>query len=94
MAQVQSQLATLTIQLQELAKGKEKHKEVWCVTCRKEGHHKNECPTFKYYLATGAPNPLATGGGVWCEICRMMGHHPTACPLMQKYQSTCQKLIL
>jgi hypothetical protein len=34
MAQVQSQLATLTIQLQELAKGKEKHKEVWCVTCR------------------------------------------------------------
>jgi hypothetical protein len=52
MAQVQSQLAALTIQLQELVKGKEKHEEVWCVTCRTKGHHKNECPTFKEYLAT------------------------------------------
>jgi hypothetical protein len=93
MAQVQSQLATLKIQLQELAKGKEKCEEVWCVTCRKEGHHKNECPTFAYYLAIGALNPLATGGGVWCEICRMMGHHPTTCPLMQKYQSTARSLF-
>jgi hypothetical protein len=47
MAQVQSQLATLTIQLQDLAKGKEKCEEVWCTTCRIEGHHKNECPTFQ-----------------------------------------------
>ena len=47
MDQVQSKLATLTIQLQEIAKGKEKHEEFWCVTCRKEGHHKIECPYFK-----------------------------------------------
>jgi hypothetical protein len=46
MAQVQSQLAALTIQLQEIMKGKEKHEGVWCITCRTEGHHKDECPTF------------------------------------------------
>jgi hypothetical protein len=32
--QVQSQLAVMTIQLQDLVKGKEKCKEVWCTTCR------------------------------------------------------------
>jgi hypothetical protein len=65
------------------------HEEVWCTTCRTKGHHKNECPTFKEYLATGALNPL----GVWCEICKMMGHHPTTFPLMQKYQSTARNLF-
>jgi hypothetical protein len=89
MAQVQSQLATLTIQLQELAKGKEKcMKKSGVPHAERKGHHKNECPTFREYLATGALNPLAPGGGVYCEICRTMGHHPTSCPLMQKYQST------
>jgi len=89
MAQFHSQLAALTIQLQKLAKGKEKCKEVWCVTCRMEGHHKNECPTFQQYLNTGALIPL----GAWCEIFKMMGHHPTTCPLMQKYQSTTRNLF-
>jgi hypothetical protein len=32
MAQVQSQLAALTIQLQEITKGKEKCEGVWCIT--------------------------------------------------------------
>jgi hypothetical protein len=53
-----------------------------------EGHHKNKCPTFKYYLSIGALNPLGPRGGVYCEICKMMGHHPNTCPLMQKYHST------
>jgi hypothetical protein len=88
MDQVESQLTSLTIQLQELAKGKEKHQEVWCTTFRKECHHKNECPTFQEYLAAGAPNPLARGGWVWCEIFRILSHHLTTCPLMHKYQRT------
>jgi hypothetical protein len=25
---------------------KDKREVVWCTTCRTEGHHKNECPTF------------------------------------------------
>jgi hypothetical protein len=74
MAQVQTQLASLTIQLAELTKGKEKREQVWCITCRTEGHHKDECPTFAQYLVTGAPNPLPGGG--YYEICKKWGHHP------------------
>jgi hypothetical protein len=77
----------LKIQFQDLDKGKEKHEEVWCVTCKKEGHHKKECLAFAYYLDIGGLNPLAMGGGVWCEICRTMGHHPTACPLMRSIRA-------
>ena len=29
---------------------KNNHGEVLCDTCRMEGHHKNEWPTFKYFL--------------------------------------------
>jgi hypothetical protein len=47
MAQVQSQSVVLTIQLQDIVKGKEKRKEVWCTTCRIEENHKNECPYFQ-----------------------------------------------
>ena len=34
MAQVQTQLIALRIQLQEIANGKEKHMEIWCTTYR------------------------------------------------------------
>jgi len=61
MVQVETQLASLTIQLEMLTKGKEKWEQVWCTKCRNEGHHKDECPTFVHYLATGAPNPLSGG---------------------------------
>jgi hypothetical protein len=91
MAQVQTQLVALTIQLEELTKGKEKQEQVWCTKCRTEGHHKDECPTFTQYLETGAPNPLPGGG--YCEICKKWGHHPTECPLLQKYQSTPRNLF-
>jgi len=89
MDQVQSKLEALTIQLQELAKGKERHEEVWCITCRIKGHHKNYFPNFKDYFSIGVLNHL----GVWCEICKMMGHHPTTCSLMQKYNSTARNLF-
>jgi hypothetical protein len=58
MAQLQSKLEVITIQLQDIVKGKEKRKEVWCTTCRIEGHHNNECLDFQQYLNTRALNPL------------------------------------
>jgi hypothetical protein len=78
--------------LSEITKEKEKHEQVWCITCKTEGHHKDECPTFAQYMATGAPNPLEGGVG-YCEICKTWGHHPTAFPLLQKYQSTPKNLF-
>lgn len=58
LAQVQTQLATtFTNQLQEMLKGKAVCEQVWCTTCRTEGHHRNECPILGNSTAsTGAPN--------------------------------------
>ena len=58
MAQIQNQLANLTLQLQDIKKGKEIREEVWCSKCRTEGHSREHCPVFAEYLASGAPNPL------------------------------------
>jgi hypothetical protein len=58
MAQVQSQLDVLRIQLSKIMKGNEKHKHVSCITCKTEGHRKEECPKFTQYMAIEAPNPL------------------------------------
>jgi hypothetical protein len=80
MTQVQMQLVSLTIQLAELTKGKEKCEQVWRTKCRIEGHHRDECPTFMQYLETSALNPLPRVG--YCEICKKCGHHPTECPLL------------
>jgi hypothetical protein len=91
MAQVQTQLASLTIQLEDITKGKEKCEQFWCTKCRTEGHHKDECPTFMQHLETGAPNPLPGGG--YYEICKKLGHQPIECPLLQKYLSTPRKLF-
>jgi hypothetical protein len=86
MVQVQTRLVALTIQLAELTKGKEKREQVWCITCRIAGHHKDKCPAFAQYFVTGAPNPLRGGG--YCEICKTWGHHPPNFPLLHKYHST------
>jgi hypothetical protein len=86
MAQVQKQLSSLTIQLENLTKGKEKWEKVWCTKCRTEGHHKDEYSVFSQYLESGASNPLPRGG--YCEICKKWGHHPHDSPLLQKNLST------
>jgi hypothetical protein len=65
MMQVQTQLAALTIQMEEMTKEKEKHEQVWCIKCRIEFHHKDECPIVTQYLETREPNPLPGGG--YCE---------------------------
>jgi hypothetical protein len=76
-------LKNLTFQLNQ-NKGKEKREVVWCTTCRTQGHHKNECPTFTQYMETRVPNPFPTGGP-WCEIYKTHGYDPYHCPMMQKY---------
>jgi hypothetical protein len=82
--EMKEDLKNLTFQLNQ-NKGKEKREVVWCTTCGTEGHHKNECPTFTYYMETGVPNHLSTGGP-WCKICKTHGNDPYHCPMMQKYQ--------
>ena len=46
MNQIQTQLENMTLQLQDIKKGKEHRKEVWCTRCRTEGHQKDQCPDF------------------------------------------------
>lgn len=58
MAQIQSQLANLTLQLQDIKKGKKTREEVWCTKWKVEGHSKEHCPIFAEYLASGVPNTL------------------------------------
>ena len=58
MVQIQNQLANLTLQLQDIKKGKQVREEVWCTKCRTEGHSKEHCPVYAEYMVSGAPNPL------------------------------------
>lgn len=58
MVQIQSQLANLTLQLQDIKKGKEIREEVWCTKCKTKDHSKEHCPVYADFLAAGAPNPL------------------------------------
>ena len=68
MVQIQSHLANLMIQLQDIKKGKESQKDLWCTKCRTDGHTKDNCLTFMNYVASGAPNPLNGKGIPWCRI--------------------------
>ena len=58
MVHIQLQLANLTLQLQDIKKGKEGQVDLWCTKCRTDGHTKDNCPTFMNYVTSGAPNPL------------------------------------
>jgi hypothetical protein len=53
LAQVQSHLANLTMELQDMAKAKVVHKNVWCTICHTEGHNRNECSKLGNYTSTG-----------------------------------------
>lgn len=85
MAQVQSHLDALTLQLQDISKQKERREDVWCTYYRSEGHFKNQCPVLLQYMATRAPNLVSQEEGLWCEICKTRGHKPENCHLLQKY---------
>ena len=69
MVQIQSKLANLTIQLQDIKKGKEAQEDLWCTKCRMDEHTKDNCLTFMNYITSGAPNPLNGHGIPWCHIC-------------------------
>ena len=58
MVQIQNQLANLTLQLQDMKKGKQVREEVWCTKWRTKGHSKEQCPVYVEYMESGAPNPL------------------------------------
>ena len=74
MNHIQSQLEKLTIQFQDINKGRELRENVWCTQCQTERHHKDQPPYFLNYLLSGAPNSLNQGGLPWCQICQTSGH--------------------
>ena len=43
MNQIQTQLANITLQLQDIKKYKEYHDDLWCTWCRADGHTKDTC---------------------------------------------------
>lgn len=68
MVQIQNQLANLTLQLQDIKKGKQVRQEVWCTKCKTEGHSKEHCPVYVEYMVSGVPIPLPQAQDPWCEI--------------------------
>jgi hypothetical protein len=84
--ELKEDLKNLTFQLNQ-NKSKDKREVVWCTTCRTEGHHKNECPTFTQYMAAGMPNPCYQQEDYGAKSVRNQGHDPYHCPMMQKYQT-------
>jgi len=76
MSQIQTQLASLSLQIEDMRKEKGKRTDIWCIRCRTEGHDKEHCPALSDYLAAGAPNPLRpTAAMPWCDVCRTR-HRP------------------
>ena len=74
MIQIQSQLANLTIHLQDIKRGREVQEDLWCTRCHSNGHTKDECPAYMNYVLSGASNTLGAQGFPWCNICQTRGH--------------------
>lgn len=72
---IQHQLANLTLELQDVNRGKETRLEVWCTKCKAEGHYKDQCLMFRDYLGSGANNRVNPGSSLWCAISREAGQH-------------------
>jgi hypothetical protein len=58
MSQILSQLTSLSLHVEDMKKdkGKDKREDIWCVSCRSEGHDKEHCLLFHEYLASGTWN--------------------------------------
>jgi hypothetical protein len=78
--ELKEDLKNLTFHLNQ-NKNRDKPEDVWCTTCRTEGHHKKEFPTFAQYMEIGMPN-LLPQGGLWCKIFKKSGHDPYHCTMM------------
>ena len=46
MNQIQEHIANLMLQLQDIKKGKEHHKDLWCTRYHIDGHTKDTCADF------------------------------------------------
>ena len=80
---IQSQLASMHMELQSLKKGNEVQNEVrakvWCLKCKGHGHDKDHFPIHQNYLVEGGPIPLkleniaglSTRVVPWCSICQI-----------------------
>ena len=71
-AQIQAQLAEMSLELCNMKKGKAIREEVWFMRCKEEGHDKEQCPALRNYLNTGAPSPFKKNV-LYCETCRTTG---------------------
>lgn len=60
--QIQSQLESFHMELQDFKKGKEAQSEmcseVLCTKCKVEGHHKDQCLVYHDYVVVVGPNIL------------------------------------
>jgi hypothetical protein len=50
LAHKQSQLANLTMQLQDIEKAKVARERIWCTTCRSKGHHREVPEDVSYSI--------------------------------------------
>ena len=87
MAQIQLQLASLSLYIQDIKKGKEIREDVQCISCKTEDRHKDVCPTFLDYLASGAPYALSSQGMPWCRVFQTRGHCSEECLYLHKIVS-------
>ena len=62
MIRIQSRLANLTIQLQDMKRGKEAHEDIWCTRCQTDGHTKYEILTYMNYISSSGSNTLNNQG--------------------------------
>ncbi len=46
-AQIQAQLAEMSMELRDIKKGKTVREEVWCTRCKEEGHDREHCPAVR-----------------------------------------------
>ena len=88
MMQIQSQLANLMVNLQDIKRGKEFQKELWCTICITYGHHKWNFPVLMNYVVAGASNPLNTQGMPLCRIFQTRDHKSKECMYLQKIVRT------
>ena len=93
MVQIQSQLANMTIQLQDIKKGKEAQEDLLCTKCRMNRHTKDNCSNFMNYVSSSAPNPLNGHGLPWCRICQSRGHRDDECLYFKNVVSTLENLF-
>ena len=95
------ELLNLCLEFQSLKKDivarLEVNEEVWCLTCKSQGHDKDHCPVFVNYFVGGGSMPLrleaqeglSIGPTLWCAICQVAGKHTIDnSHLLQKFVQT------